>query len=190
MKKKTISLLQLLVFIPTALTPAGLYLGGDKHIFSVKNIEGEYTAYRVPSDKKGGTFTLNEKTDTPLYVYVNKDKEEFETKMNPPITEDVAITNNIYSLSDKKLLCLVHYLLKTEFPNRRFSVRDTANIMEILDEALQLRSGNQSKYVLNQTRWQSIKEAVEESICSREVTMTQSKTSLIPRQVQTNRESE
>lgn len=180
MNKNGFRLLQLLGFVPQILLPTGLYMAGDKQVFSVKSIDGAYSAYRVPDDNKGGTFTINKNTDTPLHVYVNKDKQNFDTKMNPPAGEDVEMEKSCISLSDKKLLGIVHYLFKTEMPNRRISVTDTERILTYIDEAIQMRTGNNSKFKLNQTKWDTIKEEIEEAIFTKQLKQAQAKSSFMP----------
>lgn len=180
MFRNRISLFQLLSFVPPLLAPTGLYLAGDKQVFSVKTIDGAYTAFRVPDDNKGGTFILNQNTDTPLHVYVNKDKKNFDTKMNPPASEDVQIEKNCIALSDKKLLGIVHYLFITEMPNRRISITDTEKILTYIDEAIQMRTGNESKFKINQTKWDNVKEALDEAIFAKQLKQEQAKSSFMP----------
>jgi len=183
MKKKILSIAQLLCFIPQVLVPTGLYLAGDKDIFCVRTADGEHIPYRIPSDGKGGTFTINENTNKPLHVYVNSDKANFAKKLNPPASEELQIDKDLISISDKRLLALVHYYITTSMPNRRFKITDTEKIMNCIDDAILVRTGRESTQGFHENKWQNIKEVLEEAIMTKQLKLTQAKGSISPIQV-------
>lgn len=173
----------ILAFIPQIIFPTGLYMAGDKNILSIKDINQEYISYRLPDDEKGAQFTLNFQTTNPIHIYATRDKTMFDKKMNPPMTEDVAMENDYVSISDKRLIAIFHYMLTTNMPNRRLKITDTANILKHLDEAMLVRCGKGSKQMINRTKWKAIKEELSDAIISRELSLEQSKNSIVPVQI-------
>nr|YP_009398506.1 hypothetical protein [Lophocladia kuetzingii]ARW67692.1 hypothetical protein [Lophocladia kuetzingii] len=129
MKKR--NLLYLLTMIPQ-LVPIGLYIDGDREVLGIKTHNDKMTEYRIPTDSKGDRIILNNNTHSPFFIYASKNRSEFEKILNPPANEDTVMKNNLISLSDKKLLVLVHYLFTSNMPNRRIKIQDTAKMLSII----------------------------------------------------------
>lgn len=178
--KKHISILNLIAFIPQLITPIGLYMAGDKDVISIRNINNEYIAYRLPDDDKGAQFKLNFESSDPIYIYANRNKTMFEQKMNPSISEEIAMQKDYVSTSDKHLIGLFHYMLMTNMPDKKLEITDTANILKYLDEAMLMRCGKESKQEINKIKWKSIKEELSDAVILKELKIEQAKTSLVP----------
>lgn len=181
--KNRFTILTLLAFIPPVICPIGLFMAGDKNVLTIQNSTGSHESFRVPDDVKGARFIINEKTDKPIYVYVNSQKEQFEKKMNPPASEELEIEKDLVSLSDKRLLGLFHYVITTNMSNRRLRISDTAKILKYVDEAMLLRNGQSTKTTMNAVKWKLIKEEINDAIMSKELNLEQAKTSITPVQV-------
>lgn len=174
----------ILSFVPNLLLPIGLHLAGDKNILSIITPNGEPQEFNIPADKKGGSIILNHDTDNPFYIYVNRDRESFKKKIDPPANESSVERLNLISVTDKKLLGILHYLLVTKTPNRRYKLKDTFYILKLLDNAIYLRTGQKTDIEMPRAKWASIKNEIEEQIISQELTITKGNSSFAPIQTE------
>jgi len=171
-----------LAMIPTLLNPIGLYMAGDKSVISITTPDGSLYEYSIPDDTKGGYIKLNENTNNPFYVYINKNKDNFMKKLDPPTTSSIAEELELMSLTDKKLLGITHHLFTTKMPNRRIKIQDTALILHLIDEAVQIRAGNTSNHEMSKDKWITVKELIEENVMTGSLKLEKSKSSVAPKQ--------
>nr|YP_009398800.1 hypothetical protein [Cliftonaea pectinata]ARW68146.1 hypothetical protein [Cliftonaea pectinata] len=65
-------------------------------------------------------------------------------------------------------------------PNRRLKIKDTVKFLSLLDNAILMRTGKESKYSISNNRWKEIKGELEEEIMTNQVTIEQSKSYIAP----------
>ena len=180
--KKTINLLRILLcFMPPYITPIGLHMAGDPNILKLQTPDGANEIFNISNEKKGNCIKLAKNPSNVFYVYVNKNKQAFEEQISKRV-EDIDLDDlKATSVTDKKMLAIMHYLLTTTMPNRKFKMTDTAHILSLVDNAFLLRTGrtDKAKYELTKDKWKEYKSKLEESIISKELKVPKSSSSLI-----------
>jgi hypothetical protein len=176
----------LLLFVPNLLLPVGLYLAGDKNILNIIPPNGEQQAFNIPDDKKGFSIILNHDQNNPFYIYVNKNRDAFKKKIDPPADEASVDRLNLISVTDKKLLGILHYLLTVKTPNRKYKLKDTFYILKLLDSAIHIRTGKKADIDidLSTAKWANIKNEMEEQIISKELIISKASSSFSPIQTE------
>lgn len=169
-----------LAFLPTLLSPTGLYLEGDKTILGFRNSEGKLAEYSISEDKKGSRIIIDSDTANPFYIYVNRDERSFNRALNPPANNSTIEKNKLVSTSDEKILGIFHYLLICNMGARRFKIKDTLKILALLDQAILIRTGVSEESIIDKNKWHDIKNAIEEAKITREIELEQFKSSLTP----------
>ena len=76
-------IVRLVCFLPPILQPTGLYMANDPDILSLHCTGKNEVEYRVPDNKNGGRFDIENSQGKRIHVYVNKDREGFMKKNEP-----------------------------------------------------------------------------------------------------------
>ncbi len=93
---------------PPILKPIGIYLSGDPDVISIADGSQYKIEYRVPQDTVGAQVKVKLADSSPLNVYMNRNESSFNKVMAPPMNELTEEKLGLISLSDEKLVMILH----------------------------------------------------------------------------------
>lgn len=152
----------LLFVIPPVLQPTGLYLSGDPDIIAIADGSRRINEYRVPRDILGVQVKVKLADDSPLNIYMNRDESSFNKVITPPINELTEEKVGLVSLSDEKLVMIIHdNLLKLSEKN--WSMNNTINVINSLNKSIHLRDQIKNNQSISKKKLREIKQNVEDA---------------------------
>lgn len=153
--------LSLLTLIPPLLTPTGLFMEGSRHVLGVQAANKSLIHFELPSDRKGGRIILHDDRQQPIYVYVNKDKEGFDSIFN--LTPDKMMQKvNVIPANDRLLIYLLQRELKQIATLKRSSnIEDVVQILSAVEIAMRRHHHELDRNITSQD-WKAFREDFEE----------------------------
>ena len=147
---------------PPTLKPTGVYLSGDPDVISIADGSQRVNEYRVPQDIVGAQVKVKLADGSPLNIYMNRDDASFDKIVNPPMNELTEEKVGLVSLSDEKLIMILHSnLSKEKLGQKDWSINNTIDVVNSLNKSIHMRAQIRSGRNISKKELREIKQNVE-----------------------------